>query len=77
MRQVCRVKATDLAMLLAYCPVLNLSIYTTGSAARSAVNDTLDVSTFSGQTVETYIAFISADGKNIASSIYTGQVTVS
>lgn len=72
-----RAKATDLAMLLVYCPALNMSIYTTGSAARSAVTDTLTVSTFSGQTVETYIAFISADGKDIASSIYTGQVIVS
>ena len=71
-----RAKTTDLAMLLIYCPTLNLSIYTTGGAARSAGTDTLNVSTFSGQTVETYIAFISADGKDISGSIYTGQVTV-
>ena len=71
-----RAKATDLAMLLVYCPAMNLSIYTTGSAVRSAATDTLNVSTFSGEKVETYIAFISADGKDIASSIYTGQIVV-
>lgn len=71
-----KAKANDLAMLLVYCAALNLSIYTTGSAARSAGSDTLDVSTFAGQTVDTYIAFISADGRSIASSIYTGELTV-
>lgn len=33
--------------------------------------------TASGQDVHTWIGFISEDGQNIASSIYTGMVTVS
>lgn len=70
-------KATDKAILVAYCPAFNQCIYTTGSAARNALTDALDLSSFAGQVVETYIGFISVDGRNIASSFYTGQVTVS
>jgi len=65
----------DKALLAVHSPAHNQTIYTTGSAARSALTETLDVATFSGETVETYIGFISADGKDIATSIYTGQVT--
>jgi hypothetical protein len=70
-------KASDKAILVVFCPAMNLCIYTTVGADRSAVTDTLDVSTFSGQVVETYIGFISADGRNVATSLYTGQLTVS
>jgi len=69
-------KPTDKAMLAAYCPALNQCIYTTGSADRIAGADSLNLSSFAGQLVETYIGFISADGRNVATSIYTGQVTV-
>jgi hypothetical protein len=34
------------------------------------------VAAFSGQQVQTYIGFISADGTDTASSLFTGQVTV-
>lgn len=70
-------KATDKAILAGYCPAFNQCIYTTGSASRNALTDELNLSTFSGQLVETYIGFVSQDGRNIASSLYTGQVTVS
>lgn len=69
-------KNDDKALLVVHCPASNQTTYTTGSAARSALTETLDVATFSGETVETYIGFISADGKDIATSIYTGQVVV-
>ena len=68
--------ATDKAMLVVYCEDYNMCIYTTGSAARSAGTDLLDVSTFSGKTVQTYIGFISEDGKDVAGSIYTGPLTI-
>ncbi len=71
-----KAKATDLALLVVYCEDYNQCIYTTGSAARSAGTDSLNVSFFSGKTVQTYIGFISADGYDIASSIFTGQHTV-
>jgi hypothetical protein len=70
-------KATDKVILAAYCPALDQCIYTTGSAARSAATDQLNLTTFSGKEVHTYIGCISADGRNIATSIYTGAVTVS
>lgn len=71
-----KAKANDKALLMIYCPATKQSVYTTGSAARSAQTETLDVSLFSGQVVETYIGFISADGKDMASSLYTGQLTI-
>lgn len=70
-------KATDKALLVAYCPALNQCIYTTGSASRSAVTDSLNLSAFSGQQVQTWIGFISLDSQNVANSIFTGEVTVS
>jgi hypothetical protein len=69
-------KSTDKVMLAAYCPELNQCVYTTGSASRSDLTDGLNLATFSGKVVETYISIVSDDGHNIASSIYTGQVTV-
>jgi len=67
-------KATDRMILAAFCPATNQCIYTTGSASRGALTDALNISTFNGQLVQTYIGCISEDGRNIASSIYTGQV---
>ena len=67
---------TDQFIGVVYCPALQQSVYTTKGSDRSAQTDTLAVSMFSGQVVETWVGFISADGKEIATSIYTGQVTV-
>lgn len=65
------------AILAVYSAHIKRCIYTTGSAVRSALTDTIDVSTFTGKVVETYIGFIWEDGKNVATSLYTGQLTVS
>ena len=51
-------------------------IYTTAGAARSAGADAFAVSSFRGEQVHRFAGFISADGKNIANSIYTGELTV-
>jgi hypothetical protein len=69
-------RAADKAILAAYCPKLNQCIYTTGGATRSALTDQLNLAAFSNTTVETYIGFISENGRNIATSLYTGQVPV-
>jgi len=71
-----KAQATDASILVAYCPSRNQCIYTSVGAVRSAGSDTLQVAAFSGLEVQTYIGFISADGKSIASSVYTGQLTV-
>jgi hypothetical protein len=68
--------ATDKAVLVAYCKNYNLTIYSIGSATRSAKAGVLDVSNFNGFTVETWIAFISEDGLMASNSIYTGELTV-
>ena len=70
-------KATDKALPVAYCPELNQSIFITAGASRSAITETLNLAAFSGKTVQTYLGFISEDGKNVASSIYTSAVLVS
>jgi hypothetical protein len=70
-------KATDKALLAAYCPALNQCIYTTGSAVRKDLTDSLNLRSFSGEEVQTWIGFISDDGQGIAGSIYTGRHTVS
>lgn len=70
-------RATDRAILVVYCPAFNQCVYTTGSANRSVRTDSLDLGSFSGQDVHTWIGFISDDGQNVASSLYTGMVRVS
>jgi hypothetical protein len=70
-------KATDQAILVAYCPTVRQAIYTTIGGVRSDLTGELNVLPFSGLAVETWIGFISDNGWNIATSIFTGEVTVS
>lgn len=72
-----KAQSGDKALLLVYCIGMKQAIFTTGSALRSAATETLQVTEFSGQEVETWMAFISQDGKDLASSVYTGKLTVS
>ena len=71
-----KAKAGDKAILAIYCPALKLGLYTTGSALRSAGTEVFNATVFAGEVVQTYIGFISEDGRDIASSLYTGQLTV-
>lgn len=71
-----KAKAGDNSILVIYSPEDKLALYTTGGTLRSAGTATFNASIFSGQQVETYIGFISEDGKDIATSIYTGAVTL-
>jgi len=70
-------KATDQAILVAYCPDLKQSIYTTAGGMRSSLTGELNLLSFSGLAVETWIGFISDNGRSVATSIFTGEVTVS
>ena len=69
-------KEDDKAILMVYAPDINQAAYTLDGAARSAAADSLTLSHFSGRTVHTWVAFVSADGKNFSDSVYTGAVTV-
>lgn len=70
-------RPTDLAMVLAYNPTRNEAVFINNGAARSAGTQTLTVpNQYSGDTVHTFIAFISADGKDVSNSRYVGSVVV-
>ena len=68
--------ATDQAILVAYCAATRQTIYTTTGGARSAGAGSLNVSPMAGQTVETWIGFISVDEKEVATSFYTGSLAL-
>ena len=67
---------TDKSIMVVYCPAKQQSIYTTTGPDRSAGSGIITATPFLGEQVETYLGFISEDGKNIASSIFTGSITV-
>jgi hypothetical protein len=67
--------AGDKAILVAYCPDLNVCEYTAGGTGRSAGVDVLDMKKYKGHAVHTWLAFISASGE-AAPSVYTGEVVV-
>ncbi|MBS1563043.1 MAG: hypothetical protein JST39_01585 [Bacteroidetes bacterium] len=67
---------TDRAVLVAYCEDLGRVAYKLSGAARQDTTDFLTIPLFSGKVVETWLSFISANGKEIAESVHTGQVTV-
>ncbi|NLF44398.1 MAG: hypothetical protein GX587_17040 [Bacteroidales bacterium] len=70
-------RPTDRAMVLAYNPTRNEAVYVTDGSPRSAGAHTLTVpNQYSGDTVYAFIAFISADGKEVSNSRYIGSVEV-
>ena len=68
--------ATDKCIMVVHCPEMDLSIYKTGGAARTAGTDTIDVEQFSGKTVQTWLAFMNADENEVSISNYTGQFAI-
>ncbi|THU32910.1 hypothetical protein FAM09_26020 [Niastella caeni] len=70
-------QGSDKAILVAYCEALNKCIYTTWGARRQDEEAILEVPQFHGHTVQTWLSFISADGKQISKSTYTGAVKLS
>jgi hypothetical protein len=67
----------DRAMVLVYNPARNEAVYVTDGSARSAGTHTLTVpNQYSGDTVYTFIAFISEDGKEVSNSKYVGELIV-
>jgi hypothetical protein len=70
-----KAKGDDKAILVAYCAALNQTAYAI-APARSAGTGNLSVPEFSGETVQTWISFITTNGKDISTSIFTGEVNV-
>ena len=69
-------QSTDMAVLIAYCPATGQSVYQTNAASRAAASAVLDVTGLSGKTVQTWISFISENGRDVADTVFTGQVAV-
>lgn len=67
---------TDIPVLVAFCPETGRSVYVMEGGQRSGLSQTLDTSIFAGKTVETWLAFLSADKKQSSDSVYTGSVTL-
>ncbi len=67
---------SDMAWAGAYNPETKRWVLKQKVATRNAGTFTLDVPTFSGKPVQTYIGFMSADRKKISDSQYTGVVNI-
>ncbi len=69
--------ATDVALLLVYNPTKKASAYVITGFSRSDAAGSLQVpSGFSGDEVQVYLGFISADGQSVANSVYLGAVNI-
>jgi hypothetical protein len=68
-------KPDDRVVLVVYCEEKQAShCYTLH--LRNAGTGTVSVQDFTGKVVQTYLSFISADGRRAAISLYTGQLVV-
>ena len=68
--------ATDKAMLLVYNPSKKESISLLDGADRTVGSQIIPIpTTYAGDTVELFMAFISADGSQVSNSIYLGSGT--
>jgi hypothetical protein len=70
------IAANDKALLVVYCEAMNQCLFTLKGADRSTGTASIAVARFKGQEVHTWLAFISADGKQTSPSKYTGVVTI-
>ncbi|MFI1743247.1 DUF6266 family protein [Thalassobellus sediminis] len=69
---------TDKAMLLVYNPIKKESIAQLEGADRTIGTERVIIpSTYAGDTVELFMAFISADGTQVSNSVYLGSGTAS
>ena len=66
--------ATDQAFVALYCEELNKWVYALNPVARKVGSCTIDATKMKGREVQTYIGFISNDGKDATDSLYTGMI---
>ncbi|MCF1420308.1 DUF6266 family protein [Mangrovimonas futianensis] len=70
--------ATDKAMILVYNPVKKESMYMVDGAERTVGSQVITIpNTYAGDTVELFMAFITADGSQVSNSVYLGSGTAS
>jgi hypothetical protein len=70
-------RRNDLVYLAGFDPVINHWYFGHGSIQRNAGSAVLDLPEALGKSFHTYLGFISANGKDVSTSVYTGLVTVS
>jgi hypothetical protein len=67
---------TDKSMVLVYNPSKKESMYILDGAIRTVGSQTVTLpGTYAGDTVELFIAFVSADGTQVSNSLYLGSGT--
>lgn len=66
----------DRSIVVAYCPFFKHYLYVVYGPSRESNTATLDVTPFMGQTVHTWLSFITEDGSRISNSLYTGTLVV-
>ena len=71
-----KAKDTDKAIMVAYCEELQQSVYTDAGPDRSEGTANFALAAFSGKQVQTWLGFISEDGKLVATSAFTGAINV-
>lgn len=69
-------KDNDKAVLVAYCPITNKAVFNLTECCRADGRALLNAQSLNGNSLETWIGFISADGKDAANSIYTGVIDI-
>ncbi len=72
-----RALVSDHVFVAAYCEELDKWYCNSNSASRYEGGCNLDLSDFKGMQVQTYMGFISFDGKNSSNSLYLGKVYIS
>ena len=68
-------KRTDIAVLVAYFPVIRQAIFTISNQHRGDGEASLITNGFAGEA-HTWLGFISEDGKDAADSVYTGNILI-
>ena len=63
----------DLGYVAIYCPALHQWSYRKDAATRITGTVNIDSGSFSGQNVQTFLGFISADGKWASETVFTGE----
>jgi len=66
----------DFTLLFVYCEAINQCNHRIGDAIRSRGTVTYNLRLYKGQTIQTWLAFISADEKDISPGIFTGEITI-
>ena len=69
--------ATDKVAFIVYNPLKDQYAYSFGAATRATLSYDMSLpADFSGDTVQVYTAFVSADGKEVSTSLFIGATAV-